>query len=175
MTTPLYFECVPSCLDIFTLSYRWFGAVWTEEAGNQTVLAFWFGNDRQDILDQAQREGWGVFVQTKDQQMIQRIYQQIRSQQRVHDWNKCSRLPIHKAFTKPWKDVKPGWYVIRSRQQFPFYVSAIRRERYSMWMQHVGLCENQRELDHFLEQVNGEHGISLKMLSLVEQCTYPCL
>jgi|GEM_PF-4899095 len=37
-----YFSCAPSYLDIYSLRYRWFGAVWTLNEHNQRVVSgYW--------------------------------------------------------------------------------------------------------------------------------------
>ena len=50
-SSQLYFGTQPGCLDIFTLRYRWFGAVWKYEGNHQIVLGFWFGDNKRALLN----------------------------------------------------------------------------------------------------------------------------
>ncbi len=163
-TSQVHFGCILGCLDIFTLSYRWFGAVWKYKGNHRMVLGFWFGDNIQDIIQQANDAGWHSFVHSNEREGTRSVYDHIRNQQKQQDWDKRSRLPLRTAFKKPWKDVKEGWYVIRSRSVYPLYVSAVYRRKYSVWVEHVGICEDQVDLDHFIEQVNQEHKMNLQVL-----------
>lgn len=164
-SSQLYFGSEPCCLDIFTLRYRWFGAIWKYEGNHQTVLGFWFGDNKRDVVEQAHDAGWISFVDSNDPEATRSVYEHIRNRQREHDWGQRSRLALYTAFIKPWKDVPPGWYVIRSDRRFPFYVAAIRKTKFFVWLEHASVCETQRDVDIFLERVNREHGVKLQVVS----------
>lgn len=163
-TSKVHFGCISGCLDIFTLRYRWFGAAWQYQDEHQIVLGFWFGDNIQEIIQQANNAGWHSFDHSNVPKDARSVYDHIRNQQKQQDWDKRSRLPLRTAFKKPWKDVREGWYVIRSRSIYPLYVSAVYRRKYSVWVEHVCLCEDQVDLDHFIEQVNQDYKMNLQVL-----------
>jgi hypothetical protein len=164
-SSQIYFGAESHCLDIFILRYRWFGAVWKCKGNYQIVLGFWFGDNQQEIVKQARDARWTSFIDSKDSEAIRSVYKHVRYVQREHDWDKRSRLALHTAFTRPWKDVSPGWYVIRSHSHFPFYIAAVRKKKIFIWLEHVSVCEAEGDVDCFLERVNQVHGIELHVLS----------
>jgi hypothetical protein len=158
----LYFGCEDGCLDINTLQYRWFGAVWKLQGSVKIVCGYWFGNSESDVRNQARIYG---SLQNVSTEHLQDVYSSIRKIQNEKDWKQRSRLPFFSLFTSPWKGVDSGWYIIRSRETYPFYVSAIRKKRFSVWLEHVSICENRQNFDEFVAKVNREHDIQLKIVS----------
>lgn len=158
-----YYGCVPACLDIFTLTYRWFGAVWRYEDEHQVVDQFWFGDTREQIEQDARDAGFSL-DESQSPDRVLSIYQHMRKHQREQDWNNCSRMPLWTAFFQPWKDVRRGWYVICSRGAYPCYAVVIVRGKFVVRMEHICLCESELELDDFLEQVKQRHSIAIHCL-----------
>jgi hypothetical protein len=48
----VFFACAPQYLDPFSLTYRWFGAVWRYEANLKIVEGFWFSTQKDDVIKQ---------------------------------------------------------------------------------------------------------------------------
>ncbi|MGG3466363.1 hypothetical protein ABES02_02190 [Neobacillus pocheonensis] len=158
----LYFGCEKGYLDIHTLKYRWFGAIWKYQGSLKIVMGYWFGDSASEIRKQIQLYGHTHSCETKD---LQEVYSTIRDLQKEQDWKQRSRLSIFAIFKSPWKDVKSGWYILRSRKTYPCYVSAIQKKKLSIWLEHVSVCETEEHLNEFLAKVNQEHNIQLRSLN----------
>lgn len=169
----LFLGVQPNYLDLFVLEYRWFGAVWNFESNHRTVYAFWFGENKDHIIRQAAEAGWKEYSYSQDEETVRTIYAQIRAQQREYDWRVRSRLPLKTIFVEPWRNVQRGWCVIRSRDTYPFYVCAMRRKRFTVWIEHVALCETEPELQQFLHHVQLENGIALAVANLINVSNLP--
>jgi hypothetical protein len=158
-----FFACAPEYLDIYTLSYRWFGAVWTlDTQGGRLVRGYWFGDGVEEVLGQAKHAGWQSIAEGGTEGDIRQIYEAVRRKQQVSDWNKRSCLPLRSSLSKPWRTVKSGWYAFRSRDQFPLYVASLQKKGWLVYVEHADVCENETELRNFIEKVNKEHRIQLQ-------------
>jgi hypothetical protein len=158
----LYFGCEKGYLDIHTLKYRWLGAIWRYQGSLRIVMGYWFGESESEIRKQIQFYGQTHSCDTKD---LQEVYSTIQDLQKEQAWKQRSRLSIFAIFKSPWKDVKSGWYILRSRKNYPFYVSAIQKKKFSIWLEHVSVCETEEHLNEFLAKVNQEHNIQLQFLN----------
>jgi hypothetical protein len=154
-----FFACAPQYLDPFSLTYRWFGAVWRYEANLKMVEGYWFSTQKEDLIRHVKEklENW---KEVADPIEIKNIYDNIRKKQQQLDWNKRSLLSLKSVFS--WRETKSGWYIIRSNNNYPFYISVVKKNRFFAWLMHADLCENATDLNHFIENVNREHNIKLK-------------
>jgi hypothetical protein len=160
-----YLGCMSRLLEPITLEYKWFGALWTIEDAQQIVVGYWFGHRRNDITQKVNELGVTTWNEVIDIENINGIYNSIREKQKEMDWTHRARLPLYTNFKLPWKHVLPGWYLIRSRNQYPLHVSAVQRKRYFIWLEHAAICENEKDLMDFLQKVNQEHQIELQKMN----------
>lgn len=159
-----YFGVIPGCLDIFTLSYRWFGCTWTVHGSTWVMTDYWFADTRQEIELYARRRRQSANTRFANPASVKEMYEEIRRQQAQQDWEKRSRLSFKLIVKDPWRSVKAGWYILCSRNEYPNYVSAIRKGRWFAWIEHVAVCENEQDLKTFVNKVNTSHQIELTML-----------
>jgi hypothetical protein len=162
MEQSVFFGCGYNYLDPQTLKHRWFGAVWKCEETTQIILGYWFADNKEKLLKLILMSGWEKPSPEMNPQMVNKAYQAFRSVQQRQDWESRSLLPLRMAFTEPWKRVKQGWYILKSNEGYPAHVSAIRKKRLLLWLEHVTVCENEEQLNQFIHQVNLRHQITLK-------------
>ncbi|MCZ8513563.1 hypothetical protein O9H85_14190 [Paenibacillus filicis] len=155
------FGCAQGYLDPFTLQNKWFGAVWCYRDNLQMVMGYWFADSQTDLLNNVRKAGWTHWIDDASSIKLKKVYDSIRMEQEKLDWQRRSCLRLSAAFRKPWKHVKPGWYVLRSNRDFPTHVSAIQKKRYTVWLVHVAVCENEKDLFRFIERVQRQHSIKL--------------
>jgi hypothetical protein len=72
------------------------------------------------------------------------------------------KLPFLSFVKKPWKDLRTGWVVLRSSSNFPCILTCLQKKRYSIWIEHVHVCEKENDIKKFLNLINIEHNIHLK-------------
>ncbi|GGL54872.1 hypothetical protein [Sporolactobacillus putidus] len=154
---PLYFGTGQNYLDIFSLRYRWFGAVWKVRAETTILLRYAFA-DNEEVAKAKIQSGESA---KRDDAHLEEIYKFIRNTQKDEDWGKRSRLHLFGVRESPWKKMKPGWYIVRSRKQYPLYISAVHVKRFSTWLNHTAVCENQKDVSDFIQKVNRTHHIKL--------------
>ncbi|QGQ94661.1 hypothetical protein EHS13_07045 [Paenibacillus psychroresistens] len=143
------------------MKYSWFGAVWRTEGSSQLVDGFWFGDQKNKILKQVNKAGFNNWKETATNSIeIQNIYNSIRKSQKEQDWKKVSLLSLKTAYT--WRNTTSGWYLIRSNPNYPFYISAIKKNSCFIWLMHTDICENAADIQKFMEKVNEKHQIQLK-------------
>lgn len=159
-----YFGVIPECLDIFTLSYRWFGCTWTVHGSTWVMTDYWFADTRHEIEMNARRERQVPEMHLVNPESVREMYEAVRRQQAQQDWEKRTRLSCRLVLKEPWRSVKAGWYVLRSRNEYPNYVSAIRKGRWLVWIEHVAVCEHEEDLNTFMHKVNSLHNIELTLL-----------
>lgn len=159
-----FFGSLPSCLDICTLRYRWFGVVWSENSQGLTVKGFWFGDSPEDVKRQAVRAGCEPWADCQKEETVSTIYSYIRREQNAADWQRCSCLPLGRGFTHPWNEVQKGWYVIRSQSRYPAYVAAVKRGRVRVRILHSRLCENASDASEFVNAVSKEQGVEFRFV-----------
>ncbi len=160
------FGSLPSCLDIFTLRYRWFGVVWSENSRGLTIKGFWFGDSREDVKQQAVRAGLEPWMDCQKEETVSTIYSHIRREQDAADWQRCSCLPPRSGFTHPWNEVPKGWYVIRSQPRYPAYVAAVKRSRFRVRILHSRLCEHASDASEFVNAVSREQGVEFRFVDV---------
>lgn len=127
---------------------------------------YWFGDNESELMTHLQNTGWNQYIRESNTTEIKKIYDAIRSAQRDKDWNQRSLLPLLKPFRKPWKQVKSGWYILKSNDGFPMHISAIRKNRFSVWLEHADVCENEDDVNRFIDQVNTRHHIAIQLTAL---------
>lgn len=156
----VFFACAPQYLDPFSLTYSWFGAVWRYEVNLKMVEGFWFSTQKEDVIKQVNTK-WENWREVADPIEIKSVYESIREKQKQLDWNKRSLLSLKSVFL--WRVTTPGWYVIYSNHDYPFYISVVNKSRFFAWLVHADICENVTDLNHFIEKVNQEHNIKIKL------------
>ncbi|KIL36747.1 hypothetical protein SD70_31370 [Gordoniibacillus kamchatkensis] len=150
----VYFSCAPGYLEIFTLSYLWFGAIWTKDnQSRHSVQGYWFGDCKEDVLTKVKQNDWNSIVEVVDFSAVDSIYETFRRKQTVSDWNRRSYLPMRSLLTKRWRSVKAGWYILRSRDTYPFYLSEVRKRGWFVLVMHAAVCENEADKLHFIDKV----------------------
>lgn len=147
-----------SYLDITSLSYRWFGAIWYYQNGVRVICGYWFHDSKDEIVEQ-------IINTTSNYQLdhssIKEIYIFIRQEQKRLDWERRSRLPFFMRFRKPWRGSPSGWYILFSREQFPLVTTCIRKTNISIWIEHISVCEAKQDVDVFISKINEFHQIQL--------------
>jgi hypothetical protein len=156
----VFFGCAPQYLDPYSLTYRWFGAVWRYEADLKMVEGFWFSTQKEDFIEQVKAK-WENWSEVTDPIEIKSIYEGIRNKQKQQDWKKRSLLSLKSVFS--WRGTKSGWYILRSDLNFPFYISVIKKNRFFAWIIHADICESAADVNRFIENVNREHNIKIKL------------
>jgi hypothetical protein len=154
----VFFACAPQYLDPFSLTYQWFGAVWSYEANLKKVEGFWFSTLKEDVIKNVKAK-WETWREVADPIEIKNVYESIREKQKQLDWNKRSLLSLKSEFS--WRGTKSGWYILRSDQNYPFYISVVKKNRFFAWLVHADICENVTDVNHFIEKVNREHGTKI--------------
>lgn len=155
---PFYFGTGSHYLDSITLRDRWFYAQWMLREGKYVIVNYGFADKEKEAQAKIPFSG---SVQ-RDDAHLKQIYSAIRAIQKEKDWTKKSRLHLFGVRHSPWRKVKPGWYIIRSRNQYPLYLSAVHVKRFSVWLVHAAVCENQNEVSDFIRQVNAAHHVQLR-------------
>lgn len=155
----IYYGTGGHYLDWLKLSYRWFYAKWIVKEGRPVILGYGFADSEHEALTLI-RSGDAKSMRP-DHRHLKTMYLDIRSIQRDQDWHRKSRLRIFGVRNSPWRKVKPGWYIVQSRQQFPLYISAVHVKRFSAWLIHADVAENKQEVSQFVRRVNETHHIQL--------------
>jgi hypothetical protein len=155
-----YFGIKGGFLDMHTMKYRIFGAVWKSVDGRKYILGYWFREKESEILCAINDAGFTDLMKAHKNE-INEIYQSIRMEQDKENWSKRSRLHFLSFMKKPWKDLKKGWYVIKSSSHFPCILTCIQKKRYSVWIEHIQVCENKNDAIKFINLINTEHNIQL--------------
>lgn len=161
MEAELYFDTGSNYLEPCSLQYKWFGAVWRYENSNQIIVGYWFGDYESDILNQISLAGRSKESLRQQSVGLIKAYEAYRSAQSKLDWNKRTLFPVVTAFREPWRNVKNGWYILRSNPRFPAHISAVHKTRVLIWLEHTAVCESEEDLQRFIDKVNTQHRISL--------------
>jgi hypothetical protein len=82
------------------------------------------------------------------------------------NWSTRSRLPYISILKKPWKSLQEGWYVLKSSSHCPYILTCIQKKRYSIWIEHIQVCENKNDARKFLNFINTEHNLLLTVKDL---------
>jgi hypothetical protein len=159
-TIPTYFGLKKDCFDMHAMRYRVFGAVWKSIDGKKIILNYWFGDSEDEIQFDVKNAGYSEFNLSNIEDLNE-VYQSIRLEQDQQNWSKRSKLPIFTIWKRPWKDLKKGWYVLNSTNDFPMVLTCIRKKQFSIWIEHIQVCEAQEDIRIFLNLVNKEHNIKL--------------
>jgi hypothetical protein len=159
-TFPTYFGLNSGYLDMHTMKYRDFGAVWKLVDGTRYILEYWFADNENDIHHALHKAGF--FDPIKSQKgEIDQIYQAIREEQDKENWSKRRKLNFLLPMKKPWKEIPKGWYVLKSGYDFPMALTCIQKKRYAIWIEHIKVCETEEDIKKFLNLVNLEHNVNL--------------
>jgi hypothetical protein len=155
---PTYFGIGNKHLDVNTMCYRVFGAVWQLHNGYRYIIGYWFGDNKKDIVNSINCGGWANLVNQEGQ--IDDVYQVIREKQERELWKKRIKLP-NNINQENWNGKKTGWYIIRSCKNYPCTMTCIQKTKHSIWIKHVCVCESNNDLKKFLNLINLEHNIKL--------------
>lgn len=112
-----YLGIHPYMLDPVSLEFSSFGVLWYEEGKQRYVVGYGFGTDQIETLFHFCRSS--AYFTCSNEQVLYNIYTSIRVKQQERDWQTRKRLAFWTAFKEPWKSMPCGWYVLRSRDNFP--------------------------------------------------------
>ncbi|WP_342043883.1 hypothetical protein [Bacillus sp. OTU2372] len=159
---PTYFGLHKGYLDIYTMKYRIFGAVWKIVNEKRYVLGFWFADSEKEIHRAIKEAGFNTTIEMKSQKnVLNEIYQLIRIEQDKKNWSKRRMLKVISIMRKPLKDLRKGWYVLKSSNNFPMVLTCIQKKQFAIWIEHIQICETQEDIKKFINLVNLEHNIKL--------------
>jgi hypothetical protein len=144
------------CLDILTLKYRWFGAVWLQTIQRRIIMNYWFADTEQELLIKLEAYEKAI----RDDSAVENVYETIRSDQTKKDWEHHTLKPIGRRNRVPWKRMRTGWYVLRLQSTFPCYAAAVHVKAFFVWMAQSTVCENQQDFDKFTKKISLYHNIS---------------
>ncbi|WP_307414297.1 hypothetical protein [Neobacillus ginsengisoli] len=159
-TLPTYFGLNSGYLDIQTMRYRIFGVVWKIVDDTRYILGYWFTDNENDIHHAIQKAGFSDPIKSQKGE-IDQLYQAIRAEQDKENWSKRRRLHFLLNMRKPWNELTEGWYVLKSGNDFPMALTCIQKKGYSIWIEHIKVCETVEDIKKFLNLVNLEHDINL--------------
>lgn len=159
-TVPTYFGLQKGYLDIYTMRYRIFGAVWKLVNGKRYILGFWFSDNENDIYRALKDAGYTDPINSQKNELNE-IYHSIRMEQDKKNWSSRRKLQAMAIIRKPWKDLKKGWYVLKSSNNFPMVLTCVQKKQISIWIEHIKVCESQEDVKKFINLVNLEHHIKL--------------
>ncbi|MGJ7912451.1 hypothetical protein [Neobacillus sp. LXY-1] len=157
---PTLFGSKKDCFDMHTLSYRVFGGIWKLIDGKRIILGYWFADNESELQYAIRSAGFTELINS-DNGEINEVYHSIRIEQDQQNWSNRSKLPILSILKKPWKDLRKGWYVLKSGTNFPCILTCIQKNRYSVWIEHIQVCENKNDAVKFINLINTEHNIHL--------------
>jgi len=166
-TLPTYFGFKKGCFDMQTMKYRVFGAVWKLLDGKKYILRYWFADQENEILFAVKDAGFTSPISSQVDD-INDIYQVVRMKQDIENWSKKSKLKFYLILKKPWKDLRKGWYVLKSSTNFPCVLTCIQKKRYSIWIEHIQVCEDKNDAVKFINLINTEHNIHLNSEGFAE-------
>ncbi|MCQ6277716.1 hypothetical protein [Bacillus sp. EB600] len=164
---PIYFCCKRGFLDPHTLRYRMFGAVWKLMDGKRYILGYWFADQQNEIKVSVEKAGWRTYIKEDDE--ISEIYKCIRTAQENENWKNRSKLPFISIFNKPLKGLERGMVCIKINQPFPMHTFMYTKKVYSIWIERIHVCETENDLKNFLNLINVEHNINLKLGEIQEK------
>ncbi|AIQ39953.1 hypothetical protein MKZ24_30155 [Paenibacillus sp. FSL R7-0297] len=153
-----YLGIHPYMLDPVSLEFSSFGVLWYEEGKQRYVVGYGFGTDQIETLFHFCRSS--AYFTCSNEQVLYNIYTSIRVKQQERDWQTRKRLAFWTAFKEPWKSMPCGWYVLRSRDNFPLHLSVVRKTKYSIWLEHAAVCENEAQLTGYLARVKQTHHLT---------------
>ncbi|OMF33060.1 hypothetical protein [Paenibacillus sp. FSL H8-0259] len=153
-----YLGIHPHMLDPVSLEYTSFGVLWYEEGKQRYVVGYGFGADQIETLFHFCRAS--ASFTCSNEQVLYNIYTSIRDKQQERDWQTRKRLALWTAFKEPWKSMPDGWYVLRSRDKFPLHLSVVRKTKYSIWLEHAAVCENEAQLTGYLDRAKQTHHLT---------------
>jgi hypothetical protein len=160
---PTYFGLHEGYLDMFTMKYRFFGAVWKLTNGRKYILGYWFADHENDIYCAIQNVGFINIMASKETELNE-VYQSIRTVQDNENWSNRRRLPYLSIIKKPWINLGKGWYVLKSSTNYPMILTCLQKKRYSIWIEHIQVCENSNDAIKFINLINTVHNIQLNTL-----------
>lgn len=145
------------------MQYRWFGVVWYDRDNSQVVVDYRFEDSKESLDQWLRKQRWDDINRVPNQ--ASQLYRSLRSQQQSRDWTYQEQMPFYTVFKNPWKNVARGWYVICSGNEYPFLATAVERKKFTVWVHHHYICENEHDLNTFISRVNEEWEITLQKLS----------
>lgn len=154
-----YFGMHPYELEPISLEHSCFGAIWYEEDHHQYIVGYGFGTSQIEALSAFSASS--AYSTCKDLQVIHQIYNSIREKQQVQDWSTHKRFPLFSINHEPWRSLKAGWYVLRSRRAFPLHLSIIRKTTFFVWLEHTAVCEDEAELIACINKAKQDHHLHL--------------
>ncbi|KAA9004205.1 hypothetical protein F4V43_12480 [Paenibacillus spiritus] len=167
LTKTYYFGTLPRMLDPVSLEESSFAALWFEEEEQRFIVGYGFGSRQIDKLKQFM--AFTAHFTCCDERITTDIYREIRQIQQEHDWTAHRRLPFLSVFRAPWNRMEPGWYILKSRSVYPLHLSVVRRTPYSIWLEHVSVCESEAELRACIEKAGQAHKLDPLRMRIATQ------
>ncbi|OMG01892.1 hypothetical protein BK146_03180 [Paenibacillus sp. FSL R7-0333] len=56
--------------------------------------------------------------------------------------------------------------MLRSRKTFPLHLSIVQKTKYSVWLEHAAVCENETELTAYVATAEQTHNLQRYMKSI---------
>lgn len=159
--SPTYFGISDLQLDIETMRYRMFGAKWKFHNGYRYILEYWFGDDQTELINNVNNSNLKNHIHKNEQ--ISEVYQAIRVESEKRLWNKRIKLSNHFHQNEKWENRKPGWYITKSDNSFPCTITCFQKIKNSIWIEHICICENLNDIKKYINLINFEHNVSLKI------------
>ncbi|WP_150271354.1 hypothetical protein [Paenibacillus tepidiphilus] len=150
-----YFGIHPRLLDPVSLEFLSFAALWYEENSRRYIVGYGFGEEPIHKLKQFCAST--AHYTCNDQHTLLDIYSSLRAAQHEQDWNTRKKLSLLSVFRAPWSGMDTGWYIIRSRASYPCHLSVVQRRKYSIWLEHASVCENEAELAACINKAKEAH------------------
>lgn len=157
-----YFGTHQKLLEPLSLKSLCFGALWYEENGSRYILGYGFGDNKMEVLRQF--SNLSSCKECNDSNIVYEVYTSLREKQQQQDWSNRLRFPLSAVFKDPWKNTPTGWYVLRSRDTYPFHLSVVHKKKYQLWLEHSAVCESNSEMLAFIEKTKLAHHVDLKFM-----------
>lgn len=154
-------------LEPISLNFSTFGALWYEEDKQRYIVGYGFGSSQIEALYQFCK--FSAYYTCTDEQVIYDIYRSIRDKQQEQDWQTRKRLAWKAVFSEPWRSMNDGWYVLRSRNRFPLHLSIVHKRKYSIWLEHAAVCENEAELLNYMDRAKQSHHLRTLTATAIQE------
>ncbi|WP_088068185.1 hypothetical protein [Gottfriedia luciferensis] len=146
-------------LDIDTMTYRFFGAVWKFQNGYRYIIGYWFAESKEELMNIIET-GHGKKL-IKQNEQINEVYFTIREKQELELWQKRIKLSNKVVNQAYWRRKKTGWYLIKSNKNFPCLITCFQKTNKDIWIKHIAICEFDYDLKRIINLINLENGIQL--------------
>ncbi len=148
-------------LDITTMCYRQFGAVWQIKNGYTHIIGYWFCDNENDLIKNINSGQWANLINQGER--ISDVYQAIRKEQEKELWEVNVKLPKKIMSQDNWREQKPGFYIVKSSEHFPCSLTCFIKTKNSLRIKHIFICESQNDISKGIDLINIQHNITLSL------------